>query len=70
MMNIKLDNLDAFHLPVAKLGAPQTRHSILQILAEVKYILHGPFPLGLRVCGLVMQKKGYKTFKEHQNKMQ
>lgn len=36
---------------MAKLRAPQTRHCILQILAEVKDILHGPFPLRLRVCG-------------------
>lgn len=42
---------------MAELGAPQARHRILQILAEVKDILHGSFPLGLRVCGAAMQNK-------------
>lgn len=45
------------HLPMAKLGAPQAWHGVLQILAEVKDILHGPFPLRLRVWGSVMQNK-------------
>lgn len=45
------------HLPMAKLRAPQTRHCILQILAEVKDILHSSLPLGLGVCGSVMQSK-------------
>lgn len=42
---------------MAKLRAPQAHHRILQILAEVKDILHGSLPLGLRVCGLVMQNE-------------
>lgn len=45
------------HLPMAKLRAPQAGHCILQILAEVKDILHGPLPLGFGVCGSAMQNK-------------
>ncbi len=48
---------DVVHLPMAELRASQTRHGILQILAEVEDILHGPLPLRLRVCGSVMQNK-------------
>lgn len=42
---------------MTELRASQTGHCILQILAEVKDILHGALPLGLRVCGSVMQNK-------------
>lgn len=42
---------------MAKLRAPQAGHGILQILAEVKDILHGPLPLGFGVCGSAMQNK-------------
>ena len=47
-------NAAVVHLPMAELRAPQARHGILQILAEVKDILHGSFPLGFGVCGSVM----------------
>lgn len=50
----KVDNL---YSPMAELWAPQTGHGILQILAKVKNILHGSFPLGFRVCGSAMQKQ-------------
>lgn len=55
---------------MAKLGAPQARHCILQILAEVKDILHGPLPLGLRVCGSVMQEQKVIKHLGCQNKTQ
>lgn len=56
------------HSPVAKLRAPQTRHCILQVLAEVKDILHGPLPLGFRVCGSAMQNRRFIKHLECQNK--
>lgn len=53
--------------PVAKLWTPQTGHGILQVLAKVKDILHGSFPLGFRVCGSAAwkkkKKKGCKSFR-------
>lgn len=50
-------HVDMLHPPMAELRAPQAGHGIFQILAEVKDILHGPFPLWLRVCGSAMQNK-------------
>lgn len=37
---------------MAQLHPPQAGHSFLQVLPKVQNILHGPFPLGLRVCGI------------------
>lgn len=55
---------------MAKLRAPQTGHRILQILAEVKDILHGPLPLGFRVCGSAMQNTKVIKHFDYQNKTQ
>lgn len=53
---------------MAKLRAPQTGHRILQILAEVKDILHGPLPLGFGVCGSAMQNTKVIKHFDYQNK--
>lgn len=63
-------NSDKLYLPMAKLRAPQTGHCILQILAEVKDILHGPLPLGFGVCGSAMQNTKVIKHLDYQNKTQ
>lgn len=36
-------------LPVSHLGPSQAGHGLLQVLAQIQDVLHGPLSLGLRV---------------------